>query len=105
MNDTTEHEAYLRTHLVKCHVPKELHDGIVRYAAFRVPRPGHFMYAVLTNDLREACARADVDCAAHLWDLVYFLGNYAPAGCWGSAEQVAEWLEDRQEPVVWRRGY
>lgn len=53
---------------------------------------GSFLEAVLSNDLREACNRADTDNARALFDLVAYLHNRCPSGCWGSPEKVSQWL-------------
>jgi hypothetical protein len=52
---------------------------------------GSFLWAVLTNDLREALARADDTSLAALPAIVGWLYNEAPAGCWGSAEKADRW--------------
>lgn len=54
---------------------------------------GHFLTALLTNDLGGACDRADSD---NLWLLpIYyaFLYNEMPSSAWGSREQVHAWYE------------
>jgi len=40
------------------HLPEGLRGGMNRYIEHRVP-PGNFLTAVLSNDLRRACERAD----------------------------------------------
>ena len=52
---------------------------------------GDFLYAVLTNDLKEAYGRADDDNLASMYHIVHWLYNNAPGGCWGSVERVKEW--------------
>ena len=84
----------LRTELARFHVPAHLHDGLIHYVVNHFP-PGSFLQAVLANDLREACQRADRECQAHLWDIVNFLHNACPSGCWGSPAVVRAWLETR----------
>lgn len=54
--------------------------------------PRQFLQAVLTNDLREACGRADDDNLRNLPAFVAFLYNKAPSACWGSPEKVAAWV-------------
>lgn len=85
------HRAHLKTRLLQSHVPEGLHEGLIEYVAARRPT-GHFLLAVLSNDLHEACARADEDNRVHLFALVFFLRNYAPAACWGSRDRVVAWL-------------
>jgi hypothetical protein len=83
-------------------LPVGLRGGLERYIEHGVP-PGHFLTAVLTNDLREACSRADDINRYLLWDIVGWLWNEAPAPCWGSPEKVSAWLlaaeQRRSEPV------
>ena len=72
-------------------LPPGLRGGMQRYIKQGIP-PGHFLTAVLTNDLRGACERAD-DVTRHLlWEIVNWLYNYAPAPSWGSPEKVSAWL-------------
>jgi hypothetical protein len=58
---------------------------------------GHFCAAVVANDLREACARADEQNARALHDIVAWLYNYAPIGSWGSPEVLKIWPEALKE--------
>lgn len=90
--DRTRYRHHLRDRLVQSNVPFHLHEGLIEYLAARRP-VGHFLTAVLSNDLMEACVRADPLNALHLRDVVLFLVNYAPADCWGSDKNVARWLE------------
>lgn len=87
-------ESQLFTTLEKAGVPGHLHGGLVRYLVYRLA-PGHFLTAVLANDLREAISRADTDSEAGLGHLVRFLYNDAPALAWGSPAKVEAWLEDK----------
>jgi hypothetical protein len=72
-------------------LPAGLRGGMERYIEQGVP-PGCFLTAVLTNDLCEACSRADDINRDLLWEIVGWLWNEAPASCWGSPERVSEWL-------------
>lgn len=54
---------------------------------------GDFLQAVIGNNLKEACARAD-DVNIHLLHVyVIYLYNEAPALCWGSPEIYRAWIE------------
>lgn len=53
--------------------------------------PGSFLTAVLENDLSEAVGRADEISIICLRDIVRYLYNNCPLGCWGSPEKVKEW--------------
>lgn len=53
---------------------------------------GHFLTAVLSNDLRDAVGYADPDNEAALCDIVRYLHNCAPSICLGSLDSVAAWI-------------
>jgi hypothetical protein len=72
-------------------VPGGLRVGLARYFVHRI-EPGSFLTAVLSNDLREACACADDENAYLLFDIVFWLYNHAPRLAWGSPARVEDWL-------------
>lgn len=72
-------------------IPDHLIDGLVSYAVDRRPTGG-FLNAVLCNDLREACARADAKSMAALPRIVQFIYHHLPADCWGSRMMMSTWL-------------
>ena len=72
-------------------IPERMHGAIQRYIEQRIG-PGDFLMAVLCNDLREACARADDENITLLPVYVAFFYNEAPGACWGSPEKVRAWL-------------
>jgi hypothetical protein len=55
--------------------------------------PGHFLQAVISNDLKGAFSHADDVNTKSLGEYVNFIYNYAPAACWGSKEKMTEWSE------------
>jgi hypothetical protein len=73
-------------------IPNYMRGAVERYVMDGVP-PGSFLTAVLTNDLKEAFARADDDNARAMHGWVRFLYNYTPATCHGSPEKVAAWID------------
>ena len=73
-------------------IPGHCRDGLLLYLEKGVP-VGSFLEAVLSNDLREACARADDINRRSLFDYVQFLYRYAPIPAWGSAEAYRKWIE------------
>ena len=77
-----------------CEVPEYLREGIELYLTAHIPT-GSFLLAVLANDLSSACDRADFDSRTHLWNVVFFLQNYAPVEAWGSRDKVRAWLDAR----------
>jgi hypothetical protein len=75
-------------------IPRYMRGGVTRYIEFHIP-PGNFLTAVISNDLKEACARADETNQRLLFDYVQFFWNQAPSACWGSPAKMAEWLKER----------
>lgn len=69
-------------------------DGLERYLIDGIPT-GSFLYSVLTNDLREACNRADIFNRGMLFQYIQFLYNEAPAESWGTPERVKAWEAQR----------
>ena len=95
--DVDRYRAHLHQRLADSQVPAHLHEGLAEFIATRRPM-GHFLTAVLSNDLKEACARADQESQRGLFAIVFFLHNYAPAPCWGSPAAVEAWLADPEPP-------
>lgn len=73
-------------------VPKRILDGLERYIEQGVPTGG-FLRAVLSNDLFDAFARADLDNRNTLFDIVSWIYNNAPSNCHGSEKVYKDWLE------------
>lgn len=82
---------------VRYSVPVHMADRIHMYFRYHT-EPGSFLYAVLTNDLKAACALADDTNRHRLWDFVYLFYNEAPYYSWGSHERVAEYLAASPAP-------
>ena len=53
--------------------------------------PGGFLVAVLSNDLADACARADDENAVTLAAIASYCRDSLPYGSWGSLEKVKAW--------------
>lgn len=96
--DPQRYRQHLRDRLVESNVPSHLYEGLIEYIAGRRP-VGSFLTAVLSNDLLEACIKADYVSRYHIVDVVMFLVNYAPAECWGSEKNVVDWLVARETPT------
>jgi hypothetical protein len=84
-------ESELLSKLAATPIPEHMCDGLVAYIINGRP-VGDFLTAILSNDLKEACSRADNDNQKLLYDYVFFLYNSAPAQCWGGAERYARWI-------------
>jgi len=54
--------------------------------------PGDFLTAVLSNDLMESFGRADDINRPRIYDYCVFLYNQAPSNCFGSPENVKNWV-------------
>src|SRR5436190_18388157 len=87
-------DAELARHIIR--IPTHCREGLVTYLRYGQP-PGQFLLAVLSNDLAEACARADDDNRSALYDYLFLLTNYAPSAAWGSPERVSDWIERGRE--------
>jgi len=72
------------------------HEGLDRYAKYRIPT-GHFLQAVLCNDLMEAIGRADEENRADLFEICDYIYNHMPFQCHGSPEKVKAWLAGRDK--------
>lgn len=79
-------------------VPFHLQDGLIHHC-LHGRMTGSFLTAVMENDLLEAVCRGDQESIAGLKDIVQFLYNYSPPGCWGSPAKVKEW---RAQQGLWR---
>lgn len=64
-------------------------------------RTGDFLRAVINNDLKDAVGRADSESKQALADIVGWLHNFAPSGCWGRPGAYEGWIHlDPQDRCV-----
>lgn len=89
-------ESDLRGSLNGYGIPEHMHDGTIGYVMHGIP-PGDFLYAVITNNLKEAVAYGDEQNLSALVNWVRFFYNATPSQCWGSEEKMNEWMEHRRE--------
>lgn len=80
-------------------IPPGLWNGLREYITNGRPT-GLFLEAVISNDLKEACQRADLTNRNFLFNLVSFLYDVAPAGCWGSRENYSAWVQRGREALT-----
>lgn len=73
-------------------IPQRTKEAIDRYVQHHI-FPGDFLYAVLTNNLRESFARADMENLGCLYEIVKYCYWEIPGVCWESEEKVDKWLE------------
>jgi len=77
-------------------VPAHDHGGLKRWILYGV-KPGHFLTAVIENDLREAYGRADEANTMAMRDIMRFFYNDAPSSCWGSPAACKEWIKIKEQ--------
>jgi hypothetical protein len=85
-------EKELEKGLDEIDIPEYMHLAIRAYVN-RHKLPGHFLQAVLKNDLFEAVSRADTENLEALHNWIILIYNYTPGNCWGSPEKVKKWTE------------
>lgn len=73
-------------------LPTGMHQGLLRYVIYGI-RPGAFLTAVITNNLRLAFECADEHNGHAMAAWVAFFYNHCPSGCWGSAEKMKSWID------------
>jgi hypothetical protein len=71
--------------------PEKFRGGLKRYLENAI-MPGHFLGAVLENDLIDAFRRADNESWQLMSELLKFLENEIPAHSWGSPERVRAYI-------------
>lgn len=74
------------------YVSAHMMEALKRYV-FKGISPGHFLTAVIENDLREAVGRADDDNIHVIPAFIFILYNFCPADCWGSREKMNKWVQ------------
>ena len=58
---------------------------------------GHFLTAVLSNDLAQAIGRADDDNIRNIREIVSYVYMEIPGECWGSPKRVKVWYAKKQK--------
>lgn len=87
-------ELQLRRSLIDRDIPLRMHGGLIRWILDGI-KPGHFLTAVIENNLSESISRGDEINIALLQNYVKFLYNDAPSNCWGSKEKVELWAQQK----------
>ena len=72
-------------------IPDDMQLALLRYARGRV-KPGGFVEALASNDLRNAIGRADQSNAQVIGLYVLWFVNEAPADCHGSVGNYSAWI-------------
>ena len=78
-------------------LPTHMQAPARRYVESKIP-PGDFLYHILCNDFTSACDYADCENLGNLLNWALWLKNDIPMSCWGSKEEVHQWLNT--QPVV-----
>jgi hypothetical protein len=73
-------------------VPLHCTIPLAEYLTGENKNPGHFLTAVLKNDLHGAVSRADDENQKSLHKYIQFLHMYAPYGAFGSEEKFNAWI-------------
>lgn len=79
-------------------LPDHLRTSMQSYIEQGV-RPGHFLTAVLENNLLESFKRADGTCVARMHRIVTWLYNELPGNVWGSPAMVEAHLQKRHDAL------
>ena len=77
-------------------IPKRMRPSLLRYIEKGVS-VGHFLTAVLENNLVNAIGYADEENLDNLPAYTNYLYNYAPMDCWGTAKKVKDWIETKSK--------
>lgn len=72
-------------------LPPRIKRALDDYAANGL-RTGDCLYAVLTNDLRLAFARADAEVSRAMPAILTYITSNLPASSWGTVELVEAWI-------------
>lgn len=75
-------------------IPEHMQAALRRYVLEGL-KPGHFLTAVICNDLRNAVGHADETNLPLLKVYVQWFYNIAPGPCWGSLDRMNEWMAGR----------
>lgn len=73
-------------------LPEHLRGGFQRYVEHGI-RPGHFLCAIIENDLVEAYSRGDETSLRAMPQIMYFVITELPRKSYGSPEHVAAWIK------------
>ncbi len=85
------------THLASTYgVPERIADSLKHYVVDRRPT-GDMLFAVLSNDLFEAFARADDEVIFCMQGIVRLVYNELPSQAWRNKETVQKWLQDDKQ--------
>lgn len=88
------HSPFAKKDALYHNVPEHTMGALQRYVENRY-QPGSFLTNVLSNKLFEAIGCADEENEQHIVDIVLFIYQRLPSGCYGSRERVQEYLNNK----------
>lgn len=77
-------------------------DGIRDYMEKGI-RPGDFLQALLSNDLKKTVMHADGTNIAYLPHWVSWLYTEAPMGSWGSPAKMEKWIYEMTSTEIFKK--
>ena len=80
-------------------IPSGVINSLVGYVNHR-QQPGHFVRAVLENNLFAAMQRADSQSRKALPEIVDFIYDALPGNCYGDPQKVSAWLHPQPKPCA-----
>lgn len=66
-------------------------EALERYRDYGIAT-GDFLFSVMINNLSRTIAHADEQNLADLVEIVRFVYNDMPSGCWGTEDKVRDWM-------------
>ncbi len=77
-------------------MPDYMQGGLLAYV-LRGDPPGDFLRALLSNNLMETFARADINNSKLIPEYCRFLRWHVPGNCKGSPLRVKEWIAEHEK--------
>jgi hypothetical protein len=78
--------------------PPRVQAQLLAYVEMYAP-PGHFLAAVMRNDLAAAYLHAQPGDVAEIPLILAWLNTHAPVKCWGSSAAVASWVDKYDDGI------
>lgn len=77
---------------VKTKMKTTTKEELIAYKEYGI-RTCPFLYAVLCNNLIDAICRADEENARDLKEIIRYVNDQLPWGCWGGPERINAWIK------------
>lgn len=72
-------------------VPEGIFGGIKHYVLYGL-HPGSCLEAILSNKLLQSFETADEHTQTYMFEILKYIYNETPMGCWGSEVKYYAWL-------------